>query len=193
MKEEFIELLKSTNREGIENLLNFLEKSDFYKAPASTRFHGNYEGGLLEHSLKVYEIYKEKIKPQIVSEDSTLPRPVYYDVVSDAMYVLKGQEMNEMISGLIREYIFIEVKNQYSSYEEAKFCVLSITQMICSRYGIENKNESIDCVNHFNGMDDKVIKSELQDMKRIFDSVNQRMEHGLYMKGKNNYRGHEER
>lgn len=138
-------------------------------------------------------VYKEKIKPQIVSEDSTLPRPVYYDVVSDAMYVLKGQEMNEMISGLIREYIFIEVKNQYSSYEEAKFCVLSITQMICSRYGIENKNESIDCVNHFNGMDDKVIKSELHDMKRIFDSVNQRMEHGLYMKGKNNYRGHEER
>ena len=107
--------------------------------------------------------------------------------------LLKGQEMNEMISGLIREYIFIEVKNQYSSYDEAKFCVLSITQMICSRYGIENKNESIDCVNHFNGMDDKVIKSELQDMKKIFDSVNQRMEHGLYMKGKNNYRGHEER
>ena len=51
MKEEFIKLLKSTNREGLENLLNFLEKSDFYKAPASTRFHGNYEGGLLEHSL----------------------------------------------------------------------------------------------------------------------------------------------
>ena len=43
-------------------------------------------------------VYKEKIKPQIVSEDSTLPRPVYYDVVSDAMYVLKGREMNEMIS-----------------------------------------------------------------------------------------------
>ena len=54
MKEEFITLLKSTNREGIENLLNFLERSDFYTAPASTRFHGNYEGGLLEHSMKVY-------------------------------------------------------------------------------------------------------------------------------------------
>ena len=53
MKEEFIELLRSTKREGIENLLNFLEKSDFYTAPASTRFHGNYEGGLLEHSMKV--------------------------------------------------------------------------------------------------------------------------------------------
>ena len=53
MKEEFIKLLKSTNREGMDNLLAFLEKSDFYKAPTSTKFHGNYEGGLLEHSLKV--------------------------------------------------------------------------------------------------------------------------------------------
>ena len=56
MKEEFIELLRSTKREGIEDVIQFIEKTDFYKAPASTRFHGNYEGGLLEHSMKVYEI-----------------------------------------------------------------------------------------------------------------------------------------
>jgi 23S rRNA maturation-related 3'-5' exoribonuclease YhaM len=60
MKEEFIELLKQTNREGIEELIQFLENSDFFKAPASTRFHGNFEGGLLAHSLKVYEILKKK-------------------------------------------------------------------------------------------------------------------------------------
>ena len=54
MKEEFIELLKSTNRDGIDKLLAWIEKSDFYKAPASTRFHGSYEGGLLEHSLNVH-------------------------------------------------------------------------------------------------------------------------------------------
>ena len=56
MKEEFINLLRSTNREGIEEVIQFLERTDFYKAPASTRFHGSYEGGLLEHSMKVYEI-----------------------------------------------------------------------------------------------------------------------------------------
>ena len=62
MKEEFINLLKSTKREGIENLIAFLEKTDFFTAPASTRFHGAYEGGLLEHSMKVYEILDKKIK-----------------------------------------------------------------------------------------------------------------------------------
>ena len=36
MKEKFIELLRSTNREGIEDLIAFLDKTDFFTAPAST-------------------------------------------------------------------------------------------------------------------------------------------------------------
>ena len=67
MKEEFIKLLRSTNRDGMEDVIGFLEKSDFFKAPASTRFHGNYEGGLLEHSMKVYEILKDKVKTASIS------------------------------------------------------------------------------------------------------------------------------
>jgi len=62
MKEQFIELLKSIQREGIDDLINFIESTDFFKAPASTKFHGNVEGGLLKHSLKVYELLKEKLK-----------------------------------------------------------------------------------------------------------------------------------
>ena len=67
MKEKFRKLLLETNREGIENLIEFIDhKTDFYKAPASTRFHGDYEGGLLEHSLKVYEILLEKVRSSVI-------------------------------------------------------------------------------------------------------------------------------
>ena len=62
MEEEFINLLRSTKRDGIEKLIDFIKKTDFFKAPASTRFHGSFEGGLLQHSMKVYEILKEKVK-----------------------------------------------------------------------------------------------------------------------------------
>lgn len=62
MKEKMLELLKSINREGMDKLILFLEKTDFFEAPASTRFHGCYEGGLVEHSIKVYEILSDKIK-----------------------------------------------------------------------------------------------------------------------------------
>ena len=60
MKEEFIKLLKEIDREGMDKLIEFLESSDFFTAPASTRYHGDFEGGLLQHSMKVYEILKEK-------------------------------------------------------------------------------------------------------------------------------------
>ena len=60
MKEEFINILKSTNREGMDKLIEFLEGTDFFEAPASTRNHGAWRGGLLAHSMKVYEILKTK-------------------------------------------------------------------------------------------------------------------------------------
>ena len=74
MKEQFLELIRTVDREGIEELIKFLEKSDFFKAPASTRFHGSHEGGLVEHSIKVYEILKHKVEncidPIEIPEDS---------------------------------------------------------------------------------------------------------------------------
>lgn len=60
MIKEFEELLLSTKREGIDRLLEFIRRSDFYKAPASTRFHSCHESGLLEHSMNVYKCLKEK-------------------------------------------------------------------------------------------------------------------------------------
>lgn len=42
------------HRPGIKELLNYLHNSDFYTAPCSGRYHGSYEGALVEHSLNVY-------------------------------------------------------------------------------------------------------------------------------------------
>lgn len=60
--ERYESLLKSTNRDGIDKLIEFIRKSDFYTAPASTRFHNCHEGGLLEHSLNVYDCLYNKVK-----------------------------------------------------------------------------------------------------------------------------------
>lgn len=56
MKDKFIGLLSEVQRPGIDQLIKWLtEKSDFFTAPASTQYHGAKEGGLLEHSLEVYD------------------------------------------------------------------------------------------------------------------------------------------
>ena len=55
-KEDFINILTSNvNREGVDKFIEWLEKSDFFTAPASTKYHLSEEGGLCQHSLNVYE------------------------------------------------------------------------------------------------------------------------------------------
>lgn len=62
-KAEFLTLLRTVKRDGIEKLIDYLEhKSDFFEAPASTRYHGSFKGGLCDHSLTVYKLLVEQAK-----------------------------------------------------------------------------------------------------------------------------------
>ena len=54
-KQMFINLVKeNVHREGVDSLLDWLGKTNFFHDPASTKFHSDYEGGLCQHSLNVY-------------------------------------------------------------------------------------------------------------------------------------------
>ena len=70
-KEEFLNIY-STNimRDGADKLLEYLlsPQSDFFIAPASTRFHGSYSGGLVEHSVNVYYCLKDYLSRTRVKE-----------------------------------------------------------------------------------------------------------------------------
>lgn len=70
MKEEFLELFRENiTREGSAALLDYLEnKSDFFTAPASAKFHGSYAGGLCEHSINVYDCLKDYLARPRVEE-----------------------------------------------------------------------------------------------------------------------------
>ena len=70
-KEKFIEIYnKNITREGADKLLEYLlsPSSDFFTAPASARFHSSYEGGLVEHSLNVYECLASYLASDRVKE-----------------------------------------------------------------------------------------------------------------------------
>lgn len=59
LKERFLSVYNNAvHRDGSDVLLRWLEDSDFFVAPASTKFHGCHEGGLLQHSLNVYDCLK---------------------------------------------------------------------------------------------------------------------------------------
>lgn len=68
IKEKITELLLSTGRENIGNVLEYMESNDFFTAPASVSNHNNNEGGLAKHSLDVYE--------EALRLNSQLPHPL---------------------------------------------------------------------------------------------------------------------
>ena len=69
-KDEFLEIYRANiHREGAEALLDYLEnKSDFFTAPASTRYHGAYAGGLCDHSVNVYHCLRDYLSRARVQE-----------------------------------------------------------------------------------------------------------------------------
>lgn len=98
-KDKFIELLRSTKRDGIEDLISWLvNKSDFFNAPSSTIYHCNYPGGLCQHSLnvyyaakKLYPIYKElsleERKVDDIKEDEIIIAALLHDLCKANFYV----------------------------------------------------------------------------------------------------------
>ncbi len=82
-KEKFKEIFeKNITRDGAKELLEFLEKSDFFVAPASTQFHSAYEGGLCDHSINVYNRFLNSVKNEYGEK--------YLDVVSNETIAICG-------------------------------------------------------------------------------------------------------
>ena len=70
IKDTFLQIYQSKiHREGADKFLEYLtEKSDFFTAPASTRYHGAYEGGLAQHSVNVYECLRAYMERERVKD-----------------------------------------------------------------------------------------------------------------------------
>lgn len=91
-KEKICTLLKSINRDGanIEGLLNKLETSDYYTAPASTKFHNCCLGGLADHSLNVYynlmRLVENKHLENIIPEESIIICGLLHDMAKINYY-----------------------------------------------------------------------------------------------------------
>jgi hypothetical protein len=87
-KEEVIELLKSTKREGINDLITWMERHEFFTSPASAKYHGNYNQGLMIHSIKIYYLFKELCNEfgLIIDEDTIIICSLGHDLCKAGFY-----------------------------------------------------------------------------------------------------------
>ena len=103
-KIRIIELLKGTGRPGIERLVEWMEtKSDFFTAPASTKYHLHCKGGLARDSLNVYERLKAKVDSGLLElkDDTVVITTLLHDVCKANFYAV--QKRNRKIDGQWQE------------------------------------------------------------------------------------------
>lgn len=99
---KFTEIFRSSiNRHGADAMLEYLQKSDFFIAPSSTRFHGAFKGGLVVHSVNVYNRLKQQINAlslgSVYSEESVAIVSLLHDVCKINCY--KEDFRNQKING----------------------------------------------------------------------------------------------
>lgn len=85
-KTKFLDLLKQLKRltePEVQELTTWFNSTDFFTAPASTKYHGAYEGGLCEHCLQVYfnlEKLYSSFNFKIPAEDSLIVVALFHDI-----------------------------------------------------------------------------------------------------------------
>ena len=113
-KERFLSLCSFVKREGIDDLLKWLEQSDFFTAPASSKYHGSYEGGLLQHSLNVYENLD-----RIIAAHEDLNG--YLEFISRERNVQETQIIVSLFHDLCKTYLYTTEKrnrkNEFGQWE----------------------------------------------------------------------------
>ena len=114
-RERFLELAHGIQRRGIHGLIDWLEGTDFFTAPASTRYHGACPGGLCEHSLNVYDALHRllPVYPEFeINDESAAIVSLFHDLCKVNFYATeKRNRKNEY--GHWESYDSYTVKEQF--------------------------------------------------------------------------------
>lgn len=113
-KERFLSLCSKIERAGINDLLDWLEKSDFYTCPASTKFHDVCAGGLLQHSLNVYDELKRLLTVYSVkvNEESIIIVSLFHDLCKVNFYTTEKRNRKNT-AGKWESYDAFAVKEKF--------------------------------------------------------------------------------
>lgn len=155
-QEKFIEIFnKYIKRDGADNLLDWLINSDFFTAPASSKFHSAYEGGLCAHSLNVFERYVKLLTMEYgdqftdkISMESVAIIALLHDVCKVDFY--KTEYRNVKVDGqwIQVPYYSVEDKLPYGHGEKSVYIVGSFIKL--------TREEAMAINWHAGGFDERV-------------------------------------
>ncbi|MBO5773706.1 MAG: hydrolase [Clostridia bacterium] len=156
LKEQFIEIYqREIKRDGAQKMLEYLENSDFFTAPASTKFHLSREGGLCEHSINVYYRLKQLVENEQsdwaknVSGESIAIIALLHDVCKIGMYAVDYRNQKQPDGSWQKvPYYVIDELLPYGHGEKSVYIINGYMRL--------TREEAI-CINwHMGGYDERV-------------------------------------
>ena len=114
-KKEFLDIAKQDiQRQGIDGLLSWLVKTDFFEAPASTRYHDSEPGGLLNHSLSVYYniLFLDKMYGTNYPRESLAIVSLFHDLCKIGCYTVSSRNVKDDKTGLWHKEPFYKWEEQ---------------------------------------------------------------------------------
>jgi hypothetical protein len=159
-KEEFLRIYnENVKREGADRLLDWLQnKSDFFTAPASTRFHSAFEGGLCSHSVKTYYRFVQNLDAEYdgdwetkISAESVAIIALLHDLCKVDYYKVDYRNVKNQVTGDWEQkpYYSIEDSLPYGHGEKSVY-------MLCGFIRL-SREEAIAINWHMGGFDKRVL------------------------------------
>ena len=152
-KDRFLGILRANvQREGLEELIRWLEGTDFFEAPASTKFHSAYKEGLLVHSLNVYDILKARNDRDgnTESEESVALVALLHDVCKAGFYKESTRNVKNEQTGQWEKVPYYQVEDRFpyghgekSVYLIERFLRLKPAEAIAIRWHMGSFDDTV--------------------------------------------------
>ncbi len=155
-KEEYISIFnKYIKREGADALLKWLDSSDFFSAPASSRNHSNIKSGLCIHSINVYKRFLKLIVDEFgenysehVTDETIAICGLLHDLCKVKYY--SEDERNVKVDGVWKKIPYYAIKDDlpYGHGEKSVYMISGFMKLL---------REEAMCINwHMGGFDMRV-------------------------------------
>ncbi len=167
VKQEYLDIFyDSIERDGAEELLNFLEKSDFFTAPASTRSHSNFEGGLCLHSVNVFKRFVRILEcefgqdwQKIIPLESVAIIALLHDVCKINFYTVEMRNVKVDGQWVQKPYYKIEDTLPYGHGEKSVYMISGFMKLT---------REEAMAINWHMGSFDERVRNNSAMLKNVF-------------------------
>ena len=157
-KEEFLQIARDNiKREGLEGLLGWLESTDFFEAPASSKFHSAEAGGLCFHSLNVYKrllkLASDEWGEENVNKESVAIIALFHDICKCCFYRVEMRNVKENGEWVQKPYYAVDEQLPYGHGEKSVYIINGYLRL--------TREEALAINWHMGGYDKRVIGGDM--------------------------------